>query len=134
MHAVSPQPRCEVAIPVTVKPLPANGRLRCFSASSVNVSVNGVALGFYEVDDTIRIISSFLTEDQRIEMTMTVPSTGVSITATGRPRWHSTTSIGGSTQYLKVGILLEEMELEDKIKWLWFLKDAGRATFQDMLA
>jgi len=77
-----------------------------------------------EGEKPAKLIPFLVLNEKMVELNMKIPPEGENIRAIGRVIWYDFGSKGGS-YYFCVGILLEKMKAEDRIKWKEFIKNIG---------
>ena len=72
----------------------------------------------------IKLIPFLVLNEKMVELDIKIPPKGENIGAIGRVIWYDFGSRRGS-YYFRVGIYLEKIKVEDRIKWEEFVKSIG---------
>jgi len=75
-------------------------------------------------EEPIKLIPFLVLNEKMVELGIEIPPEGESIGAIGRVIWYDFGSRRASYYYC-VGIFLEKMKVEDRIKWEEFIKNIG---------
>jgi len=90
-----------------------------------------VVIALYEGEETLRLVPPLLSEQVPVELEIEVSSTGERIRGIGRVMCYDSVSGQVSRPYLMVAISLEQMAIEDRIKWESFVGNADRVADTD---
>jgi hypothetical protein len=77
-----------------------------------------------EGEEPIKLIPFLVLNEKMVELDMKIPPEGENIGAIGKVIWYDFGSRRAS-YYFCAGIFLEEMKVEDRIKWEEFIKKIG---------
>jgi len=91
------------------RPLTVSGRTR-------NISLEGLSIELQEGEESLDLIPYLALKKKQVALEMKIPPKGERIRAIGRVMWYHSGSRGAS-YYFRAGLLLEEMEAEDRKKW-----------------
>jgi len=127
--------RLKAPIPLSMRllgttkyPQPINTTTRNVSLEGLSVELNAMlkngSLLIQEGEKPAKLIPFLVLNEKMVELNMKIPPEGENIRAIGRVIWYDFGSKGGS-YYFCVGILLEKMKAEDRIKWKEFIKNIG---------
>jgi hypothetical protein len=114
-------PRYDVSIPVDVTLRDAIGDAQSFSVHTMNVCREGVAVAFYEEDESIWLFPYVLSQNQSINLVLELPPSGEKIKAHGNVRWHDS-GTQGHRRYFRAGVYLKEMLPADQARWEQFVE------------
>ena len=114
------------SVPVRVKLLNLAGQPRGLDVHTVRVHREAVVIALYDGEETLRLISPLLSEQVPVELEIEVSSTGERIRGTGRAVCYDTRPRQTSPPHLMVAISLEQMAIEDRIKWETFVENTDR--------
>ena len=128
--------RLEISIPLCVKLLGITGSPTSINTETINITIEGVEIELNVVlkdgslliqqgDDCIKLIPYLVLNKKFVELEMTIPQQVKKIRATGKVIWYDLGSKGPSF-YFQAGILLEEMEHEDKKEWEEFVNKTAQ--------
>ena len=109
-------PRYDISVQVSLRLVDTARLPQVFDAQTVNVCREGVAIAVYEGEETMRLLPPLLSEEQLVELKISLPPTGEWVTAIGQARWYDIHSYEGR-DYLRVGIFLKQMDAESRRKW-----------------
>jgi len=125
--------RLETPIPLRISLLGTTRCPRPINAETRTVSLEGLSIELHTIlkngslliqvgEERIKLIPFLVLNEKMVALDIKVPPTGEWIGATGRVIWYDFGSKGDS-YYFRAGILLEEMEVEDRKKWEEFVKN-----------
>ena len=124
--------RLEISIPLRLKLLGISGSPASINTETINISPEGVmiklnvtlvdgSLLVREGEESIKLIPYLVLNEKLVELEMAIPQQVEKIKAAGRVIWYDLGSLE-SSYYFQAGILLEEMEHEDRKVWEEFVK------------
>ena len=124
--------RLEISIPLRLKFLGISGSPASINTETINISHEGVmiklnvtlvdgSLLVREGEESIKLIPYLVLNEKLVELEMAIPQQVEKIKAAGRVIWYDLGSVETS-YYFQAGILLEEMEHEDRKVWEEFVK------------
>jgi hypothetical protein len=105
------------------------------NTKTINVSLEGLSIELQAIlkngslliqegEEPIKLIPFLVLNEKRVELDIKIPPKGEGIRTIGRVIWYDFRSRGAS-YYFCVGIFLEKMKVEDRIKWEEFIKNIG---------
>jgi len=110
----------------TKYPQPVNMKTRNVSFEGLSIELRVVlkngSLLIKEGEEPVKLIPFLVLNEKMVELDMKIHPEGESIGAIGRVIWYDFGSRRAS-YYFCVGIFLEEMKVEDRIKWEEFIKN-----------
>jgi hypothetical protein len=127
--------RLEFPVSLSIRLLGTTKYPQRFNAKTRNVALEGLSIelsvilknGSLLIQDRkepIKLIPFLVLNEKMVELDIEIPPEGESIGAIGRVIWYDFGSRRAS-YYFCVGIFLEKIEVEDRIKWEEFIKKIG---------
>jgi hypothetical protein len=127
--------RLEFPVSLSIRLLGTTKYPQRFNAKTRNVALEGLSIelsvilknGSLLIQDRkepIKLIPFLVLNEKMVELDIEIPPEGESIGAIGRVIWYDFGSRRAS-YYFCVGIFLEKMKVEDRIKWEEFIKKIG---------
>ena len=127
--------RLKIPIPLSMRLLGTTKHPQPINSKTSNVSVEGLSVKLHvilkngslliqEGEEPIKLIPFLVLNEKMVGLDMKIPPEGENIGAIGRVIWCDFGSRGAS-YYFCVGIFLERMKVEDRIKWEEFIKNIG---------
>ena len=124
--------RLIIPVPLTIRFLGVTKHSQPIIAETRDVSLEGLSIeleitlkdGSFLIqqgEETIKLIPFLVLNEKLVGLDIKIPPNGETIEATGRIRW---CDFGSREElyYFRVGIFLEEMEVEDRKKWKDFIR------------
>jgi hypothetical protein len=109
----------------TKYPRPFNGKTRNVSLEGLSIELKVVlkngSLLIQEGEEPIKLIPFLVLNEKMVELDIKIPPKGLNIGPIGRVIWYDFGSRRAS-YYFCIGIFLEKMKVEDRIKWEEFIK------------
>jgi len=121
-------PRYTVTLRVRGWAYDQRAELHAFTAKTMNIGRDGIAILCYDDEEKIQRLLSLLSQNQPVHVELALPPEGVEIAATGRARWYEAGSITGPLEYLIAGILFDHMLPQAKRQWEQFIDGRGHMT------
>ena len=119
--------RFEMSIALSVRLLGVFIRPLTVNVRSRDISLEGLSIELQEADESLDLIPHLVLDKKEVALDIKIPPKAERIRATGRVMWYHSGSKGAS-YYFRAGLLLEEMEAEDRKKWEDFVRDYGSST------
>lgn len=124
--------RLEISIPLCLKLLGISGSPASINTEIMNISPEGImielnvtlkdgSLLVREGEECIKLIPYLVLSKKLVELEMTIPQKVEKIKAAGRIIWYDLGSME-SSYYFQAGIVLEEMEDQDRKVWEEFVE------------
>ena len=119
--------RFEMSISLSVRLLGVFIRPLTVNVRSRDISLEGLSIELQEADESLNLIPHLVLDQKEVALDMKIPPKAERIRAIGRVMWYDSGSRGAS-YYFRAGLLLEEMEAEDRKKWEDFVRNYGSGT------
>jgi len=127
--------RLKTSIPLTMRLLGTTKYPQRIKTETRDVSLEGLSIELQVIlkngslliqqgEEPIKLIPFLVLNEKMVELGIEIPPEGESIGAIGRVIWYDFGSRRASYYYC-VGIFLEKMKVEDRIKWEEFIKNIG---------
>ena len=123
-------PRYDIITRVDITAHPC-GWVPAFRGNTVDVSREGLGVELYDGEDSTKLLQSILSKDPCVELALELPPTGERIRGKGSIRWLDIGPVAASRPHLRAGILLRQMNDENRAKWADFVEDRARMARQD---
>jgi len=127
--------RLNIVIPTNIKILGVATSFPVINVETQNISLEGllivirintrlkdVELSIQEIKNSIKLVLDLLLYYEPLELGIRIFPESRSLKAVGNVRWYGG-SLRGEFYYLKAGVYIEEIEGEDRIKWINFVKN-----------
>ena len=114
------------SVPVRVRLVNVAGQAQGLYVHTVRVHREAVVIALYEGEQTLCLIPPLLSQQVPVELEIEVSSTGERIRGTGRAVCYDTRPRQTSPPHLMVAISLDQMAIEDRIKWESFVGNTDR--------
>jgi len=108
--------------------------LHAFTAQTMNVGRDGIAILCYDTRKRIQRLLSLLSRNQPVHVELTLPPEGAKVAATGRACWYEVGSTAGSLEYLIAGIHFGQMLPQSKKQWDEFIHGRARGSVVEMVS
>jgi hypothetical protein len=128
MHERRKHPRYSIAVPVHGGLVDGRGHIQGFTANTVNVGLEGMAIATYEGDETAPPVPFILWQNQSVTLELHLPTEAHALRVTGRIRWYEIGSLGDTVHYFIAGISLGDLRAEERDKWEQFVAETARIT------
>ena len=133
--------RIDISIPLSIKLQGAPTSSPPINVEITNISLDGLSLvikikirrkntwlSIEEGGDSKKKIPYLLLKDKVLELGIKILPGGRMIKARGKVTWYKR-KLRGEFYYLRAGIFIEEMENEDREKWLEFLRTVAQIQY-----
>lgn len=130
--------RLNICVPVRIKLMGTLASPPPIDAGAENVSLDGLSLvikikikrkntwlSVNEGEEPVKKIPYLLLKDKVLELGLKVLPRGGMIKARGKVMWYKR-SLRGDFYHLRAGVFIDEIESEDREKWLEFLKTVAQ--------
>jgi len=109
-------------------------KLHAFSAQTMNIGRDGIAILCYDTPKRIQRLLSLLSRNQPVHVELALPPDGAKIAASGRARWYEAGSTTGSREYLVAGIHFGQMLPQAQRQWEQFIQGSARGSVVEMVS
>jgi len=99
------------------------GLPRRVKAQTGNVSLEGLSIELHEIESSLSLTSYLASNKKGVALDMKIPPKGERTTAAGNVVWYDELGSREESYYLTAGIVLKEMEIEDRVKWIDFVRN-----------
>ncbi|MBW2038752.1 MAG: PilZ domain-containing protein [Deltaproteobacteria bacterium] len=123
--------RLEVPIPLSMRLLGVFGYPPPANAETRNISLEGLSIELQEGEESLNLIPYLVLDKKGVELDIEIPPKGERIRAIGRVIWYDFGS-RETLYYFRVGVFLEEMEIEDRKKWESFVRNIAQEEDEDL--
>lgn len=124
--------RSFIPVPLTIRLLGLGKHSRSIHVETRNVSREGLSIELevrfkngtlliQQGEEPIKLFPFLVLNEKLVELDIEIPPRGERVRATGRVRWYDFGSKEES-YYFRAGIFIEEIEIEDRIRWENFIK------------
>jgi len=114
--------RYEMYLPVSGRLVDKQGYAQEFEARTIAISRDSVAIELEHIEGVGKLLESFLSTDQVVEIVIGLPAEEGQVTAQGSVKWLDTGAIIPTRPYLRAGISLETMSSADKSRWTTLMR------------
>ena len=115
--------RLEISVPLRMILLGVFGSSPPVKAHTRNVSLEGLSIGLQEIESALTLTSYLVLDKNEVALEIKIPPEGKRIRATGKVVWYDELGSREESYYLRAGVVLKEMETEDRIGWLDFARN-----------
>ena len=113
--------------PVRVRLVNLAGQTQGLYVHTVRVHREAVVVALYDGEETLCLVPTLLSQQVPVELEIALSSKGEPIRGTGRVMCYDSYSGQTSRPYLMVAISLEQMAIEDRIRWESFVENTERS-------